>query len=106
MSTLIVTDRDGTTREIAGSDGSSVMEIVRDAGFPIEAICGGSCSCATCHCYIDPEWLARLPAPDADESELVQCLDHYDPERSRLTCQIRFDAAVHDGLTLTLAPEE
>ena len=105
MSMLIVTDRDGQTSEVTADAGLTVMEIVRDAGFPIEAICGGQCACATCHCLIDTQWADQLPAADEDEQELAQTSEHYDPSRSRLTCQIPFTEAL-DGLRLTIAPEE
>ncbi len=105
MSTLFVTDRSGDTHEIEASAGTSIMEIVRDAGFDIEAICGGQCACATCHCFIDEEWANKLPPADEDEVELAETSDHYQADRSRLTCQIPFDDA-WDGLRLTIAPED
>ncbi len=105
MSTITVTDREGVTQEIEASEGMSLMEIVRDAGFPIEAICGGQCACATCHCLIDETWTDKLPAADSDEIELAETSDYFEPGRSRLTCQINFEASM-DGLKLTIAPEE
>ena len=81
------------------------MEALRDADLGIAAICGGQCACATCHCFIAADWAARLPPADEDEVALVSCLDHYDPMRSRLTCQIEVTDGL-DGLALTVAPEE
>lgn len=81
------------------------MEALRDADLGIAAICGGQCACATCHCHIEPGWMPQLPPADEDEVALVSCLDHYDLERSRLTCQIKVTDAL-DGLPLTVAPEE
>ncbi len=47
------------------------MEIIRENNLPIEAACGGCCACATCHVYVDPEWLAKLPAADDDEGMML-----------------------------------
>jgi ferredoxin, 2Fe-2S len=66
----------------------------------ILAECGGCCSCATCHGYVDPQWWPRLPHVRADEESLLEGL----PERlgnSRLTCQIAITAEL-DGLTVRL----
>ena len=81
------------------------MEVLRDQGMGIEAICGGQCACATCHCLLEPGWFAAVGAPGQDELELVSSLDNFDPGRSRLTCQIDITEAF-DGLKLTEAPEE
>jgi 2Fe-2S ferredoxin len=70
----------------------------------VAAICGGMCSCATCHVYVDPDWRDRLPAPMADERELLSDLAHYD-DGSRLSCQIEFTPQL-DGLRVTIAPDE
>ncbi len=79
------------------------MEILRADGLPIEALCGGQGACATCHCYIDTEWQARLSPPTQDELDLLAILDTCN-NASRLTCQLVFTDAL-DGLTLTIAPE-
>jgi len=86
-----------------------VQPLVENAikhGIPgIEAECGGACACATCHIFIDPEWMSRLPPPQGDEKELLVELQHYEPERSRLSCQVDFTDAL-DGLRLAVAPDE
>lgn len=98
-------DRDGTEFRLKAAPGQTVMEILREAGLPVEAICGGCCSCATCHVYVDKEWL-RISGPRGDaEDELLQLSDHLDPLRSRLGCQIKLTEQ-HSGLIVTLAPEE
>ena len=56
MGTLYATDRDGTEHQLGAKPGLSLMEILRDAGLPVEAICGGQCICSTCHIYVDPQW--------------------------------------------------
>ena len=105
MPRLIVVTRDGTEHEVEARAGWSVMETIRDAGFDeLLALCGGCCSCATCHVHVDPEWLARLKPMKADEDELLDSSDHR-RENSRLSCQILF-APELDGLRVTIAPED
>ena len=67
------------------------MENLRELDYGVAAICGGMCSCATCHVYVDPQWLPRLPAMMSDERELLSELTHYQ-ENSRLSCQLEFTA--------------
>jgi 2Fe-2S ferredoxin len=103
MAKIIVTDRDGVDHELEGKEGWKVMEIIRDAGLPIEAACGGCCACATCHVYVDAEWTAKLKGADEEEADMLDlALDVMD--NSRLSCQVEFTAAL-DGLKVTLAPE-
>lgn len=103
MPIIHVTNRAGETSEFEAESGISVMENLRDNDYEVEAICGGSCSCATCHVYVEPAWLERLPAQETDEHELVSDEPTYKPN-SRLSCQIEMTDAL-DGLTLTIAPE-
>lgn len=105
MVRLAVTDREGRQVEIEGQTGISVMENIRELDDSVDAICGGLCSCATCHVHVDPEWLAKLPPRHEEEDLLVSDSMHFDPERSRLSCQITLTEEL-DGLTLTVAPEE
>ena len=105
MVKLVVTDRTGRIVEVQGHAGISVMENIRELDDSVDAICGGLCSCATCHVHIDPGWVQKLPPKSEEEAELVGDSAYYDPERSRLSCQIRLTEAL-DGLTLTVAPEE
>lgn len=103
MSKVIVTDREGTEHELEGTAGWSVMEIIRENNLPIEAACGGCCACATCHVYVEPEWLERLEAPQQDESMMLdEAFEVRD--NSRLSCQIKFKDEL-DGLRVALAPE-
>ena len=105
MPKIIVTLRDGEEREIEGAAGLSVMEIIRDAGIDeMLALCGGCCSCATCHVHVDEEFLPLLPAMSEDENELLDSTSDRD-ERSRLSCQIQFTPAL-DGLRVTIAAED
>jgi 2Fe-2S ferredoxin len=104
MALLRVVDRDGVEHEVDAKTGLKVMENLRELDYGVAAICGGMCSCATCHVYIDPEWAAKLPAPMSDERELLTELEHYEP-RSRLSCQVEFTHELA-GLRVTIAPDE
>lgn len=105
MPTVYVTTREGEQRVVQATSGRSLMENLREGGIDeILALCGGNCSCATCHVHVAEEWLDRLPAMSADEDDL---LDSSDDRRSdsRLSCQIPVTDAL-DGLAVTVAAEE
>lgn len=105
MPKLIVTTRAGETSEIDVEDGLTVMEAIRDNGFDeLLALCGGCCSCATCHVLVDPAFADKLPKMSEDEDDLLESSDHRDAT-SRLSCQIPFTADL-DGLKVTIAPED
>ncbi|MET0249448.1 MAG: 2Fe-2S iron-sulfur cluster-binding protein [Sphingobium sp.] len=105
MPKLIVVNRAGEEQTVEGDAGRSVMEVIRDNGFDeLLALCGGCCSCATCHVYVDPAFSDKLPAVSEDENDLLDSSDHRN-ETSRLSCQITLDAAI-DGLRVTIAPED
>ena len=105
MARMFVTDREGQEHVVEGQVGLKLMETLREYDYGVTAICGGLCSCATCHIFVDPEWMPRLPAPQSDEKELLVELQFYEPERSRLSCQVDFTEAL-DGLRLKVAPDE
>ena len=104
MAILYVTDRDGEEYQVDGQVGFKIMETLRELDYGVEALCGGMCSCATCHVYIAEAWYQKLPEPESEELELLEELDAYQ-DNSRLTCQIEFKREL-DGLRLTIAPEE
>ena len=105
MPQLTIVDRAGNEKTIEGKTGWSVMENIRDSGFDeLLALCGGCCSCATCHVHVDPDWAARAGTPGADEDDLLDTSDHK-IETSRLSCQILFTEAL-DGLRVQIAPED
>lgn len=105
MPKLIVVTREGEEREVEGEVGLSVMEVIRDNGFDeLLALCGGCCSCATCHVHVDPEFAGKLPPMSEDENDLLDSSSDRD-ERSRLSCQIQFTSAL-DGLKVTIAAED
>lgn len=105
MPTLYVTSRGGAELAVEAEVGRSVMETIRDGAFDeLLALCGGCCSCATCHVWIDPAFAERLPPMGSDEDDLLGGSAHRRPG-SRLSCQIPVDHAL-DGLRVRIAPED
>lgn len=101
MSSIIVTDSSNQRRSIDFRPGFTLMEVLTDESYPeIAAICGGSCSCATCHLHIvsSPE---PLPPMEEDEAALLELADGFDQRLSRLSCQIELGEQ-HDGLEVRL----
>lgn len=96
-----VTDRFGKKHTLAVRAGGTLMEALR--GYGIDAICGGCCSCATCHVFVDAAWIPKLPPPSGDEQELVGSSEHYHAKHSRLSCQLRLTNALN-GISVTVAP--
>lgn len=102
---LVVNDRTGKEHVLEAEIGWTVMESIRDSGVDeLLALCGGCCSCATCHVYIDPQYSEQLPAMSDDEDGLLDSSDHRDA-RSRLSCQVPMTEAL-SGLRVTIAPED
>ncbi|RST53750.1 2Fe-2S iron-sulfur cluster-binding protein [Variovorax sp. MHTC-1] len=102
MPTIHYILKDGSTREVEAKAGSSVMEnAIRHNVRGIDAECGGCCSCATCHVYVDEAFFDRLPPPDDLESGLLEVVAAERRPTSRLSCQIAMSAAL-DGLTVRL----
>jgi 2Fe-2S ferredoxin len=101
LQTLVFIEHNGIEREVMGKSGSSVMEVALDTNVPgIVGECGGCCSCATCHGYVDSPWFERLPAASEQELELVSYA--FDPlANSRLTCQITLTPEL-DGMVIRL----
>ena len=89
----------GKEHNVDVPNGLTVMEGARDNGIPgIEADCGGACACSTCHVYVDPGWVDRLPRKDAMEEDMLDFAYDVRPV-SRLSCQLRVSDAL-DGLVL------
>jgi 2Fe-2S ferredoxin len=106
MPKLNVIMRSGERRTLEGTSGHSVKETLMKGGVSeINAItnCGGCCSCGTCHIYIEPADMARVPPMEGQEDDLLYIRDDR-RENSRLACQVRLSDAL-DGLTVTVAPE-
>lgn len=99
---LNVTTQTGQTHKLVALDGWRVMEVIRDYHLPIKAECGGACSCATCHVYVDAAWQNKLIAPTEEEEDMLDEAFEVQ-ENSRLSCQILMSEML-DGLHVTLAP--
>lgn len=105
MPTINVTRRDGSQSQVSGDAGTSVMEILRDAGIDdIVSICGGVCACATCHVFVEPDQLGRFEPMTEDENDLLDNSDYRTAE-SRLSCQLIMTDDL-DGLSIRIAPED
>jgi 2Fe-2S ferredoxin len=105
MATIHVTDREGRKLDVEAKDGLTLMEPLRDVADGVEALCGGMCSCSTCHIFVEAGWASKLAPPKDDEMELLEGSECYRPGQSRLACQVRVTAAL-DGLVLEIAPAE
>jgi len=104
MPELFVTDRRGEEARIEVTSGQSLMEVLREAASEIDALCGGTCSCASCHIYVTGGPVALLPPISEDEDSLLDGSCHRQ-EESRLSCQIPMTDEL-TGLRLTIAPED
>jgi 2Fe-2S ferredoxin len=105
MAKIIVITRDGTEHPIEAKTDLTVMENIRDAGFDeLLALCGGCCSCATCHIHVDPAFADKTAKMSEDENDLLDSSAHRDAT-SRLSCQLPFTEAL-DGLRVTIAQED
>ncbi len=106
MARITYVEHTGTEHVIDVPTGLTVMEGARDNGVPgILADCGGACACSTCHVYVDPEWVDRLPPRQPMESDMLDFAFEPDPERSRLTCQLKVTDEL-DGLRVVIPSEQ
>lgn len=97
-------DDQGNEQEVKAKVGQSLMvAAVNNMVDGILAECGGSCACGTCHCFIDQEWQAKMPAIDSTEQDTIECAVEATPD-SRLSCQITITEEL-DGLVVRL-PED
>jgi len=101
---IFATDRDGTEYELDGRERISLMEILKQAGLSIEALCSGSCQCATCHVFIAEPWLSKLKSRTDFEITTLEGEGSEVQPNSRLACQIPWSDDL-DGMLLTVAPE-
>ena len=100
MPKILFTDHDGETREVEAKPGMSLMEAAVQNMIPgIDADCGGACACATCHVYVDAEWLPKLKAKDDMEDSMLDFAEEVQ-DNSRLSCQILMNDDL-DGITVT-----
>jgi len=102
MAKITYIEHNGKQHVVDVKPGLTVMEGARDNGVPgIEADCGGACACSTCHVYVDPAWVERIPAKDDMEEDMLDFAWQPDPATSRLTCQIKVTDAM-DGLVVRM----
>jgi len=101
---ISVKDLDGRVHKIQSREGDSLMEALREYEWGTPAICGGLCSCGTCHVYLELEWLDKFQQKDPDEQDLLDVFETT-LDNSRLSCQLVLQAS-HDGLELAIAPED
>jgi 2Fe-2S ferredoxin len=100
MPKITYIDQDGTERTVEAELGATVMETAINNDVPgILATCGGSCSCATCHVYVDEEWFDKLPPLSIEELDMLDTAHDLEPN-SRLSCQILVTEEI-DGLIVT-----
>jgi ferredoxin, 2Fe-2S len=99
---LEVVDQRGSERHLVLEDGQTVMDAIRGAGMNISAQCGGCCSCATCHVYVDARWMDRVDPATDEEQEMLELAEGAMP-CSRLSCQLKGRANL-SGLRVQLAP--
>ena len=92
-----VTDQSGESHELEGLEGWRVMEVIRDWDLNIKAECGGALSCATCHVYVEGEWMERVGPPSDEEEDMLDTVGDVRPN-SRLSCQLLMSDEL-DGLT-------
>ena len=104
MINISVKDLDGQVHEVKAQEGDSLMESLNDYEWGLAGICGGLCSCGTCHVYLDKEWLDQFQQVDADEQDLLDEFENT-KDNSRLSCQLPLQTS-HDGIRLTIAPDE
>ncbi|MDF1854784.1 2Fe-2S iron-sulfur cluster-binding protein [Pseudooceanicola sp.] len=102
MAKITYIEHNGTEHVVEVANGMTVMEGARDNGIPgIEADCGGACACSTCHVYVDPAWVDKLPSKGDMEEDMLDFAFEPDPARSRLTCQLKVSDAL-DGLIVQM----
>lgn len=105
MPQITVVDQSGQAKALEAPEGRTLMEVIRDNGFDeLLALCGGCCSCATCHVHLDPAYMDKVAPISADESDLLDSSDHRN-EYSRLSCQVPVTPEL-EGLTVTIAQED
>ena len=105
MPQIIVVNRSGEETNVEANEGRTLMEVIRDNGFDeLLSLCGGCCSCATCHVHIEPAFFDKLPKMGEDENDLLDSSEHRN-EFSRLSCQVPISAAL-EGCKVTIAQED
>jgi 2Fe-2S ferredoxin len=101
MPKLTLIEHNGTQHTIECDIGQTVMQAATSNLVPgIVADCGGCCSCATCHVYVEDSWIERVAPAREDEMNMLECV--LEPQASsRLCCQLTMEPAL-DGLIVRL----
>lgn len=100
MPKIIYIDHEGTSREVEAKNGTSIMEAAVQNMIPgIDADCGGACACATCHVYVNQDWMNKLKDKDDMEDSMLDFAEDVQ-NNSRLSCQILMSDDL-DGITVT-----
>jgi 2Fe-2S ferredoxin len=101
MARITYIEHDGTNHAVEVDPGLTVMEGAVRNGIPgIDADCGGACACATCHVYVDANWVDAVGMPNDEESDLLDFAEDV-RENSRLSCQVPVTVDL-DGLVVRL----
>ena len=101
MTDIVIIEHNGTEHKVKADIGQSVMQVAQEHMIPgILADCGGNCSCATCHVYVDAAWQSRVPPPSQNETEMIECALHVTAQ-SRLSCQVKIVPEL-DGLIVRM----
>ncbi len=104
MAKITYIEHDGTQHVHEGEDGMTVMEVAIKNSVPgIDADCGGACACATCHVYVDENWLGKVGERTEMEEDMLDFAFEVQ-DNSRLSCQIKVSGQI-DGLVVTM-PEK
>lgn len=102
MPKITYVEADGRSKTVDLTEGWSLLQgAVTNGVDGILGECGGSCTCGTCHCYVDEARLAELPAPSENELGMLEFVAAERRPNSRLACQIKATAAL-DGLVVHL----
>ena len=105
MAKITYIEHNGTSHTVDVANGLTVMEGARDNNIPgIEADCGGACACSTCHVYVDPNWVGKIPEKEDMEEDMLDFAYSPDENLSRLTCQLQVTEEI-DGLIVRM-PEK
>jgi len=102
MPKITYIEHGGNEHVVEVSSGLTVMEGARDNNIPgIDGDCGGACACSTCHVYVHPDWVVKIPGREPMEEDMLDFAYEPDPDRSRLTCQLKVTDAL-DGLIVQM----
>lgn len=102
--TVRVQDPRRGERTLEASGQQTLMQLLRDRGMSVMALCGGGMSCGTCHVHLPRPWADRIAAASSDEVAILEGCEDYRPGLSRLSCQVRLEPAL-DGVRLTVIGE-